>query len=203
MNTDELEKRIAHMLAAIDQCLGNKYTLPALILIYSTIDIMAWLNRDEDHDDVMRSDFLSWVDCFLMPDSGLSCTSTDLYAARCSLLHSYTAESKLSREGKASQIFYVWGAAQDQDLQEIIDRVNTRNAKAVHVDKLLAALKLGIGRFLAVVKHAELTQNRAEKFFTNMPPIKLAGSADRLRFFGRAVAPNHALHMDARLRRFP
>jgi len=176
MDADEIEKRIAHLFAAIQNCMDKKYMLPALILVYSIMDTMAWLNRDEQHDDVTRSDFLAWVDTFLMPDSDLSCSSTDLYAARCSLLHSYSAESKLSREGKASQVFYAWGNADEKDLQKLIDWVNTHDAKAVHIDKLYTALKVAVQRFLAVTKHAELIKRRADKFFTSMPPVTLDDS---------------------------
>ena len=173
MDATTLEKHTDHLLTAIETCIANKFTLPALILMYSAIDIMAWLNRDEEHEDVTRSDFILWAETFLLPDSGLSCTAIDLYAARCSLIHSYTAESRLSREGKASEIFYAWGNAQEQDLQKLIEWVNTRDAKAVHVEKLFAALKVGVGRFITFVQHAELVRARAEKFFTNMPPMKV------------------------------
>jgi len=82
MDTTALEKHIDHLLTAIETCIANKFTLPALILMYSAIDTMAWLNRDEEHEDVTRSDFILWVETFLLPDSGLSCTAIDLYAAR-------------------------------------------------------------------------------------------------------------------------
>jgi hypothetical protein len=42
---------------------------------------------------------------FLVP-SRLGCTAEDLYAARCAIVHSGAAESKMSREGKASEIWY-------------------------------------------------------------------------------------------------
>jgi hypothetical protein len=169
MDSYVLEKHTDHLLAAIETCMKDKFTLPALILLYSTIDIMAWLNRSEEHPDVTRSDFIQWVDTFLLPDSDLSCTAIDLYAARCSLIHSYIAESKLSRESKASEIYYAWGSAQEQHLQALIEWVSAYDAKAVHVEKLLDALKIGISRFLASTQQSELIRTRAGKFFTNIP----------------------------------
>jgi len=173
MKSDEIQRRVAQLFAAIEICRDKKLILPALILVYSTIDIMAWLNRDEQHEDVKRSDFLLWVETFLLPNTDLACTSLDLYGARCSLLHSYSAASRLSRKGEASQLFYAWGDADEEELQKLIDRDNTRDAKAVHVEKLISALKVAVQRFLATMSHTELIQLRVEKFFTDMPPLKL------------------------------
>lgn len=177
MDMVDIEKRVTHLFSAIENCMDEKYKLPALILIYSTMDTMAWLNRDETHYDVTRSDFLSWVETFLLPDSGLSCLSIDLYAARCSMLHSYSAESKLSREGKASQIFYAWGNANEKELQRLIDTANTHNAKAIHIDRLYMALKVAVQRFLGATKNAELIKDRADKFFTDILPTHLNDNA--------------------------
>ena len=60
----------------------------AMILVYSGIDAFAWLNRPGNIEDVRRTDFEQWVDTYLLPDSGLNCSSSDLYAARCGLVHS-------------------------------------------------------------------------------------------------------------------
>lgn len=90
----------------LEFCREKVYLTPALILIYAEIDHMAWLDRPDTHDDVKSEDFENWVDEFLLPGSGLPCSSGDLYAARCGLLHSQTAESKRSRKGSARPIHY-------------------------------------------------------------------------------------------------
>lgn len=171
MSDNTLEIETQRLISAIELCLQNRLDPPGLILTYTTIDIMAWLDRDESHEDVQRSDFIRWVETYLLPDSGLPCTAIDLYAARCSLIHSYSAESKLSREGKASQIMYAWGSAQEQELQKLIDWEGSRNAKAVHVEKLFRALTAGIGRFFSTTDKAELIRERSTKLFSDMPPI--------------------------------
>jgi hypothetical protein len=169
MENSTLEMQAQHLVSSIELCLRNHFTAPSLILTYATIDIMAWLDRDENHQDVQRDDFIRWVETYLLPSSQLPCTAIDLYAARCSLLHSYSAESKLSREGKANLVFYAWGTAEQQDLQKLIDLAGNRDAKAVQVEGLIRALKTGIERFLSDMAHNELVTSRAVKLFSNMP----------------------------------
>ncbi len=168
---EKLVRHSSHLLAAIETCLANDFRLPALILMYSTIDIMAWLNRDAGKEENTRSDFFSWAETFLLPDSGLSCTGKDLYAARCGVVHSYTSESSMSRQGDASVIYYVWGNAQEKKLQELMESIGVHNGKAVHVQRLHAALKAGVARFIASVPNTEMMKERVEKFFVNMPAI--------------------------------
>jgi hypothetical protein len=174
VSIEVVERETTQMLAAIEHCLDGKFIMPALILIYSTIDNLAWLAPDVTHDDVTRSDFISWVGKFLLPGSGLSCTGTDLYAARCATLHSYSAESKLSREGRAQEIYYAWGISDEKELQRAIELVGTHDATAIHVDRLFAALRLGADAFFASVRHDDRVRRKVEKRFTNIPPLKLA-----------------------------
>lgn len=93
------------MFKAISLALGSNLHTPALILAYSLIDIAGWL--DSNHKSV-RVRFTSWVDKYVLPEAGLTCSSMDLYGARCGFLHSYSATSDLSASQKASKIFYAW-----------------------------------------------------------------------------------------------
>lgn len=68
----------------------------ALVVLYAEIDTLSWVNLEEG--DVSRKDFCNWVSKYLKPEVNLGCTAEDLYAARCALLHSGTAESKMSSE---------------------------------------------------------------------------------------------------------
>ena len=163
------ETQSQDLISSIELCLARGYVAPSLMLIYATMDIMAWLDRDEGHMDVQRGDFVKWVEKYVLPGSGLSCTATDLYAARCSLIHSYSAESRLSREGQANETYYAWGTADEGDLQRRIDLAGSRNARAVHVEELLGALKQGVASFIADASQSRLIEDRAQKLFANMP----------------------------------
>ena len=168
--------RIVELEIAIELCIRNRRIAPALILIYATMDILASLDRDKGHKYGQRSDFVDWVDRYVIPNLNSSCTALDLYAARCALLHSYSAESRLSREGEANPIYYAWGDAQEQKLQRSIEAVGDEPAKAVHVDNLFAALRAGIAQFIAEVEQdparAVLIAGRAN-LFLNMPKAPL------------------------------
>ena len=67
----------------------------ALVLTYSGMDTMAFLNMAAERSDVMRSDFITWAERYIqLPGAGI--TARDLYGARCSVLHG-GAPSRLSR----------------------------------------------------------------------------------------------------------
>ena len=173
MTKQVYERSTEELINAIEACLKNRLLLPGLLLLYAGIDIMAWLSREKSHADVERDDFIRWVDRYLLPNAGLACSAMDLYAARCSLLHSYTAESRLSRKGKARPIFYAWGTSRVKDLQQLINYVGTYPALAVHVNELFSAFQVGVQRFRQTLSNdpaqANLVYKRAGKFFTNLP----------------------------------
>lgn len=175
MSKTIIERHFKELEEAIQLTLDAKKQLPTLILIYSSIDILAWLNRPSTHPDVVRSDFISWVDNYLLPDSNLHCSSIDLYAARCGIIHSYAAESKLSREGKAKQIWYTWGKGEVKRLESRIKQAKLDNiAVAVQIEELFNALKSGLVRFITSLdadpNHAKSVYERAHrKLFTNIP----------------------------------
>jgi len=92
------------LFGAINSCEANKFVLPALMLIYSGIDILASLERRKGEGT--KASFTRWVDEYLLKAVSLPCTSLELYAARCGILHTLTPESDLSRKGKAREVGY-------------------------------------------------------------------------------------------------
>jgi hypothetical protein len=97
----------------------------ALVLVFSSIDKMAWLTRK--NTDHTRSAFIRWVDHYFLPAGSISLDAIDLYAARCGLLHTGSAESKLFSDGKAKQIFYTVGPR--RPLGEILAEVHAKLPK--------------------------------------------------------------------------
>lgn len=175
MSKDTLQRHLDELTGAIRLTLKAKKHIPTLILVYSAIDMLAWLTRPLKQADVERHDFIAWVDQYLLCESKLLCSSIDLYAARCAIVHSSQAESKLSREGKAKQIWYAWGQAD-------VDRLRTRIHKsklnkiavAVHVEDLIEALEHGISKFITSIdsnyNEAEMLYSRVEtQLFANIP----------------------------------
>lgn len=83
-------------LEAISCLITANHYMQALVVLYSAIDTLAWSTRGSG--DVTRGDFCRWVTQYMQPEATLGCTPKDLYGARCALLHSGSAESKMSRE---------------------------------------------------------------------------------------------------------
>lgn len=91
-------------LEAISCLIKANHYMQALVILYSAIDTLAWSTRSSG--DVTRDDFCRWVTQYMQPEANLGCTAKDLYGARCALLHSGSAESKMSRDGAAMEIWY-------------------------------------------------------------------------------------------------
>ena len=102
--------------------------LQALVLVYSAIDTLAWVSKNTG--DVTHTDFCKFVNKYMQPETNLGCTAKDLYGARCSILHSSAAESRLSREGKVSELWYVTSAASKVKKEERIKKEG-HNAKVI------------------------------------------------------------------------
>jgi hypothetical protein len=170
MTQQAFERNIEELIITVEDCLKGRRILPGLLLVYAGIDIMAWLNRPECHEDVKSDDFIEWADKYLLPGAGFACSASDLYAARCGLIHSYIAESRRSRRGQAKMIFYAWGTACAEDLQTAISHSNIPPAVAVRVENLFDAFCTGVERFKQSLtddpKRANLVYQRAGKFFS-------------------------------------
>ena len=87
---------------AIKSCIEAGLILPALVLIYAGMDIMASLERQPSES--VGPSFRAWVDRYALEGRQLPATSMDLYAARCGILHTLTTDPDPARAGKARRI---------------------------------------------------------------------------------------------------
>ncbi len=87
--------------------LANKRLRATVILVYCGIDAMAFLDMPEEQSEVRRADFVRWCDRYIRFPCKEQLTGADLYGARCAMLHSYSGESKMSREGKCRVVGYM------------------------------------------------------------------------------------------------
>src|SRR5260370_21154421 len=83
----------------INVALENECEASAIILMLSAIDAMAYLVMPESQQDVRADDFISWADQYIRFPGKDQATGADLYGARCAMLHSLGAPSRLSRSG--------------------------------------------------------------------------------------------------------
>ena len=106
--SDELwQKKMEQLFQVINIALEGNCIEPALILLYSGMDAMGWLDSPVGQKDATPTTFLNWCGKYLLhPQADTDVTPLDLYAARCGLLHQHTADSKLYRQGKVTKLFY-------------------------------------------------------------------------------------------------
>ncbi len=135
---------LADLVSAAHTCFANGSTLPGILLSYATMDIAASLTRPIGQPDTTGDDFKRWVEKYLLPGSRLNCSSADLWAARCGVLHTYSAASRLSRQGSAKMIAYVVGAM-PPDHPSI--RFGNPNSLAVHIVDFRDATHGAVDRF--------------------------------------------------------
>lgn len=90
-------------------CLKNSgHVVGGVMLVYAAIDQMAWISSP--NDETHGKEFKEWVDKYIIPYNPLGCTSSDLWGARCGLLHTGSADSRDLRNGNAqSKIYYTYG----------------------------------------------------------------------------------------------
>lgn len=166
-----LDESVQQLLAAVDVLREKKLTNPALILLYSAIDIVAWLAASEGA--TVEHAFTAWVKRYIRPEIKLGCTAADLYGARCGLVHAFSSESNLTRKGRARQVLYAWGDSDVSVLRQMLTLVRMRDYVAIQLETLVDAYRRGIETFrrdlqerptLRATVHAKAT-----KFLTVMP----------------------------------
>jgi len=145
--------------AVENNCYGS-----AVILILSGIDSMAFLNMPASQTDVTRTDFIDWVDRYMKFLCKEKLTGSDLYGARCAMLHIYGVVSKMSRDGKCRMVGYMSEAVPEIRFNPTVDK----NLVIVSVPALAESFYKGIDEFLI-------------NLFTNKEKAKVA--EDRLKLF--------------------
>lgn len=178
MSIQSFYQNFTTLYLAIEICIQDKRNLPALMLIYGGIDIVASLEQGKS----TRSSFIEWVDEYLLKAHPFSCTSLDLYAARCGILHTLTAESDLSRKGRARQIVYAWGTGKAEDLQEASNRLGGYDHVAIHISELHQAFRDAVAAFIEDLNQDPARMEKAEEhaglWFTRLSVEDVAGYLD-------------------------
>jgi hypothetical protein len=143
-----------------------------LVLLYSAIDTLGWLATVSDR--ATGDSFKEWVNTYMLPGSPLTCTSDDLWGARNGLLHTGTAESTLSTQGKARQVWY-YGKGRSEDF--LSKRIaGHSDIVAVRTLDLVEAFGKGATRFTQAVTQdsalAARVNQRAALWLRWVPPIE-------------------------------
>jgi hypothetical protein len=172
MGKQVLEENVLKHFCAIDLCLENALLMPALVLIYNGIDTFASLSRESTQEKATRKEFIEWCEKYLLPINNLKCNGLDLYAARCGILHTYTAVSDLSKRGNAVEILYCLGDIAKEKYQKLLEKY-PRETIIINIEDLDKAFKSGYFSFIDDVKNypekESLLYERAKYFFLNRP----------------------------------
>jgi hypothetical protein len=137
-------QNMAQLFEAIEDCLEKRWLLPCLTLLYSGIDVVASLKRRPG--DGTKAAFVRWVTEYMLKVHPLPCTALELYAARCGVVHAFTAESDLSRQGAARRLVYAWGGAKTEDLAAATKLLGSTDV-AIHIRELMDGFRAGVAYY--------------------------------------------------------
>jgi hypothetical protein len=148
--------------------------LQTAALVYMGIDWNAWLAMPAAQEDVTRTDFIAWYERYFPALFRKRCPGIEIYAARCGLLHSRTAESRLSRGGRARMVLLAWDNAKASKLTTAIRMARKgREAVVVHLDDLVSAYQNATSAFLSEIENDAALRSRveirAQKLFAHQP----------------------------------
>jgi len=119
---------MGQLVQAGNLCLDKYLLVPGMILMFSTIDILSGLDVDFSQERSTRTRFEKWVDRFVLNGAELGVTATDLYGARCGLIHEFSSSSDLVETGRATQIYY---ALHEPEAAELRQALNGAGIKAL------------------------------------------------------------------------
>jgi len=160
-----IERFTLNTVGAVSQLVRQEnYYLQALIILYSAIDTLAWAGREDG--DVTRDDFVFWVERYMQPEKTLGCTAIDLYGARCGLVHSGIAESRLSRAGNTSVLWYATSPETADILRQWVEDGafgSDMSVKVVYFTELLATFVEASHRFTQDIAHDQVRRERVQE----------------------------------------
>jgi len=143
-----------------------------LILFYSCIDNLSWLNRKHESKGVTKSDFCDWVSLYYLHRLNRDVSAIDLYAARCALIHSGTPDSLLSKEMRARKIFYSYGKGEPDELSYLIRSRGKNDFVVLHVDEMIDAFEKSITDFLCQDERMQVFIERSKSLFIDIRIIE-------------------------------
>jgi hypothetical protein len=183
MPTEPFIQNYVQVFAGVRICLEKRLLMPALVLIYTLMDTFAWATSDKKPQEG-RARFEAWCNRWLLPQGRLECTATELYAARCGVLHTLTATADLTTTGKAREVSYAWGTAKREDLNASITANGLTDVVGVHIDELFGSVSGAIANIMEASKTDAVLRARleeaAELHFESMSKETVAAFKERV-----------------------
>lgn len=153
----------------IHVCLNNNAPTGAVILTYCAMDTMAFLSMPAEKQKAERSDFKAWVKKYMKTDfiQQYQYNEEDLYGARCGIVHTYGAESDLSRENKCKQIIY-----KPNCLKHFYDPAKHPDLVVLGVDLFIRDFFDAVCKFLSDIENDDNLKKRVEMRLPNLFHIR-------------------------------
>jgi len=152
----------------IHVCLKNNAPTGAVILAYCAIDAMAFLYMPEEKQKVEKSDFINWVENYLKTEVAqpYQYNGVDLYGARCGIVHTYSAESDLSKKNISKKIGYIKG------FNHFYDPVKHPELVILGLDLFIQDFYDAVDKFIADIERDENLRRRVDHRLPNLFRIK-------------------------------
>ena len=157
MSQEAFVKATCDLITAVDEAFKKPAPLPAFILLYRSIDILASLTRPIAAEDTSGQVFKSWVKKYMIAAGSFTWNEEDIWGARCGLLHTYTVQSRSSRGGTARELHYIGDRRFAEFVQQQIDP-QAHDRVIVCLPDLIMAFVDGVGRFKMDVKNDSTLQ---------------------------------------------
>lgn len=151
------------MFTAASICGSAGLEIAALVILYSVLDTLAWVEFETKSDTVSKR-FESFCNKYELPKK-LGCSATDLYSARCSILHNLGWESDLNKKGKAKSFYYDFGpTASSKQVQPLIDKDPKLKGKfcRIHADTLFNSIRNAHNQLVESSKTDDTLQKRMD-----------------------------------------
>jgi hypothetical protein len=142
-----------------------------MILIYSAIDAMGLLDAPPEQTVANGKSFQAWVKKYLLSNPEILFNEIDLWAARCSVLHTFTSQSDLSNSGKARQIQYYSGAKESPTSKAFVQAASEIDDGAhvpAHIEDTYAVFLRGLANFAGDLVTKCATSTEHEKRLRNV-----------------------------------
>jgi hypothetical protein len=170
MEKQALSRNVDQLLDALRLCRQNQLMLPALLIAYASIDILASLDPPEPGASTRRR-FVAWVDRYLLPNSELPCSAVDLFASRCAVVHTAGSQSRLERDGEARRIVYAFGHSSAEESQSSIRNLgNPSRDIAIHVETVLNAFERSVWLFRSAILQDASLRDRVRRNSSRLLP---------------------------------
>lgn len=145
-----------------------------LVVIYSTIDTLGFLDAPADQESASGESFKNWVKKYLLQYPGIEFDETDLWSARCAVLHTFTTQSRLSRSGNARELQYYGGDKSTKlvaDFVAEIKKLEDGKHLPVNFDDLCMALLEALKGFVYDLDSKCVSDPKYEKRMRNILQI--------------------------------